>query len=179
MEIYDADARIYAEYANVLRMRGEFERSLRMSEDGLTLIGAGVHRDLLRSNEAIAKYALGDVEGANFSANLAIKERSPNAPMTLAVLGRHEDAHRELAKLSSALPPHYAAWAYIALGDADEVFARLHHAIDDRQQIVIRLIRSEPLLDEMRNDPRWPALIEHLEQAEAEGRARSANLRPG
>ena len=53
---------------------------------------------------------------------------------------------------------HKEADVYSALGDEDQAFTWLEKAFADRSHY-LAVLRLEPLLDSLRNDPRWTALL--------------------
>jgi TolB-like protein/Tfp pilus assembly protein PilF len=97
-------------------------------------------------------------------------ELSGNAPlvlgylgMTLARSGDHAGARAVLAGLYHAaahlyIPPTSLATIHLGLGEIDQVFICLDHAIDDRDPIITP-IKTNPILDPLRTDPRFAALL--------------------
>jgi tetratricopeptide (TPR) repeat protein len=52
------------------------------------------------------------------------------------------------------------AGAYVGLGDKDQAFTWLNRGVDAR--VFIIFIKTEPKLDRLHDDPRWPALLRRL-----------------
>jgi tetratricopeptide (TPR) repeat protein len=51
------------------------------------------------------------------------------------------------------------ALAYLGLGNKEEAFRWLEKAYDDRAGDALRFVKVEPLLDPLRGDPRFEALV--------------------
>jgi len=83
-----------------------------------------------------------------------------------AHLARRQEAQAALAKaVRAARPSELAlALAYFALGDKDRCFEWLNKGVDDRQ--VVTFWKVDPLLDPVRSDPRFQALIARLKMPE-------------
>lgn len=100
-------------------------------------------------------------------------ELSGNAPlvlgylgMTLARSGDHTGARALLDGLYDAsarlyIPPTSLATIHLGLGEIDQVFTYLDHAIDDRDPIITP-IKTNPILDPLRTDPRFAALLRKM-----------------
>jgi tetratricopeptide (TPR) repeat protein len=103
-------------------------------------------------------------------------ELSGNAPlvlgylgMTLARSGDHDGARTVLASLYNAsthlyIPPSSLATIHLGLGEIDQVFTCLDHAIDDRDPIITP-IKTNPIFDPLRPDPRFGALLRKMNLA--------------
>ena len=86
-----------------------------------------------------------------------------------AMSGRRVEARRILAELEARskreyVPPTAPALVYTGLGDKDQAFAWLDRAYAEREMYLLHL-RSMPLFDSLRSDPRFTRLLEqmHLE----------------
>lgn len=98
---------------------------------------------------------------------------SGNAPlvlgylgMSLAKSGEHATARVMLADLYEAaghmyIPPTSLGTIHLGLGEIDQVFTCLDHAIDDRDPIIVP-IKTDPILDPLRSDPRFAALLRKM-----------------
>jgi TolB-like protein/Flp pilus assembly protein TadD len=99
----------------------------------------------------------------------AIAELAATGPSYLDVLaqayaaaGRRADAERTLAEARAAgCPPYGIALAYAVLGQRDLAFEWLERAYQVRDQGIANL-RIEPLLDSLRDDPRFVSLLARL-----------------
>jgi TolB-like protein/Tfp pilus assembly protein PilF len=103
-------------------------------------------------------------------------ELSGNAPlvlgylgMTLATSGDHAGARAVLAGIYDAaahlyIPPTSVATIHLGLGEIDQVFTCLDRAIDDRDPIITP-IKTNPILDSIRTDPRFAALLRKMNLA--------------
>jgi TolB-like protein/DNA-binding winged helix-turn-helix (wHTH) protein len=83
-----------------------------------------------------------------------------------ATAGRRKDALSELNVLSAEnrhqyVSPSYLAIVYIALGDRDRAFAYLQKSCDERSEHILYL-GVEPLVDPLRGDPRFDALLKRV-----------------
>jgi TolB-like protein/Tfp pilus assembly protein PilF len=87
---------------------------------------------------------------------------------TLAIAGRHQEATDVLNRLkamSGSLQPGGAGWldwnlalVYAGLGDKDQAFVHLARVYEKRDRALIA-IKVEPLVDNLRMDPRYTALL--------------------
>ena len=80
-----------------------------------------------------------------------------------AVLGRRDDAARVLDKLHAVsarrfLSPYHVAVIHAALGETDQAFDWLGRACDVQSEALIWLA-VDPMLDSLRTDPRFAALM--------------------
>jgi tetratricopeptide (TPR) repeat protein len=83
-----------------------------------------------------------------------------------ALLGREEDAHRELARLQEMatqkyVPALYVAFIYTGLNDKDQAFDWYRKALEERSHYMIYL-QVEPSLDRLRADPRFQDLLRQV-----------------
>jgi TolB-like protein/DNA-binding winged helix-turn-helix (wHTH) protein/Tfp pilus assembly protein PilF len=81
---------------------------------------------------------------------------------TLAVAGHKDEAREILQELeresaSKYMSPFNLVIIHIALGENDAAITLLEKAIDDRSYAI--RVKTEPLLDPLRQDPRFPALL--------------------
>ena len=84
----------------------------------------------------------------------------------LAVSGDKASANNILAKLTDVshrkyVPAVYFAVVYIGLNRKDDAFRWLDKAYDERCEYLVYL-RSEPLADPLRDDPRFPRLLSRI-----------------
>ena len=98
---------------------------------------------------------------------------SGNAPlvlgylgMSLAKSGEQAAARAMLAGLYDAaghlyIPPTSLGTIHLGLGEIDQVFTCLDHAIDDRDPIIVP-IKTDPILDPLRSDRRFIALLRKM-----------------
>jgi tetratricopeptide (TPR) repeat protein len=83
-----------------------------------------------------------------------------------AVSGNHEEARRILDGLQELsnqryVPAFYIAGIYVGLGDGDRAFQWLEKAFTDRSEWLIYL-NIEPMLDPIRNDPRFDEMVKKV-----------------
>jgi tetratricopeptide (TPR) repeat protein len=98
---------------------------------------------------------------------------APNDPALLAFLGHHyavsgkkDQARGIIASLQRMstnryVPSLYIALVYTGLGEKDQAFKWLDKAYEERCEYLLYL-RSEPLADPLRNDPRFPIFLDRL-----------------
>ena len=60
------------------------------------------------------------------------------------------------------------AAVYVALGDKDAAFRILQKAVEERQPIVA--LKEDPLLENLRSDPRWKVLLRRMNYPEEQYR---------
>ena len=95
-------------------------------------------------------------------------------PYSLAMLGQayarngqKEEAQKILARLNEEAKSHYiAAYAFalvqIALGDKDRAIEALEHAYEQGETNYLFAIKVDPLLDDLRGQPRFEALVQKI-----------------
>jgi pentatricopeptide repeat protein len=81
--------------------------------------------------------------------------------------GQTDEARKLLAQLNetakSAEVPEYAlALAYTSLGDKDRAIAALEHGFNGGNKSYLFLLPGDPLLDDLRGDPRFEALVQKI-----------------
>ncbi|HEY0457704.1 MAG TPA: winged helix-turn-helix domain-containing protein [Pyrinomonadaceae bacterium] len=105
--------------------------------------------------------------------NLAI-EKAENSEAMRAVLGytcakagQKDEALKILNLLNEQMsrgeyvPALNVAWIYSALGDKDQAFEWLNKAIDEGEDRLLYMV-SEPELDGLRDDPRFPEMVRRI-----------------
>jgi serine/threonine-protein kinase len=83
-----------------------------------------------------------------------------------AAAGRESDARRVLQELKDwssreYVPPLHVSTLQVALGDRQAAFDSLERAVEERNALTW-WIRDCPLYDDLRSDPRFPALLERI-----------------
>ena len=130
----------------------------------------------------LAHYYLGEV--LQFKAHLseAIAEFQKafelnNDPYSLAMLGQaygrngqRDEAQRILARLNEEAKSHYVApyalaLVQIGLGDKDRAIEELDHAYREQETNYLFGIKVDPMLDDLRGDPRFEALVRRVTAA--------------
>jgi len=99
---------------------------------------------------------------------------SPDDPVALtglgygyAVTGRRADAERVLARLNELskrefISPVWMAKIYSGLGEKDKAFESLERAYGDRSIVSVAFIKTNPMLDPLRPDPRFADLLRRM-----------------
>jgi serine/threonine protein kinase/tetratricopeptide (TPR) repeat protein len=139
------------------------------------------HRTLeLDPNAAMAPWVLSLVfahRDRNYAASLeqaqTFLERDRQRPDAYAMLawihgmsGRPEEARQALAELErlsrhSHVRGEAWAWAYTGIGDKDRAFHHLNQACDERSPGIV-FFKLDPLLDRLRDDPRFDRLLRRI-----------------
>ena len=113
-----------------------------------------------RLKEAIPEFQKAvDVNHDPYSTSMLIQGYARN--------GQTDEARKLLAQLDemakSAEVPEYAfALAYTSLGDKDRAIAALEHAFAGGNNSYLFLLPGDPLLDDLRGDPRFEALVKKI-----------------
>jgi len=84
-----------------------------------------------------------------------------------AVTGRRVDAEKVLARLSELskrefVSPVWMAKIYSGLREKDKAFKALERAYDDRSIVSVAYIKTNPMLDPLRSDPRFADLLRRM-----------------
>jgi Flp pilus assembly protein TadD len=82
------------------------------------------------------------------------------------IAGRKSEALKTLAELQALagrkyIPPHSFAYIYAGLGDKERAFEWLEKGYTGRDDSLTRL-KTEPLFDSLRSDPRYPDLMRRV-----------------
>ena len=84
-----------------------------------------------------------------------------------AVTGKRADAEKVLARLNELskqefVSPVWMAKIYSGLGEKDKAFESLERAYEDRSIVSVAYIKTNPMLDPLRSDPRLAELLRRL-----------------
>jgi tetratricopeptide (TPR) repeat protein len=134
----------------------------------------------------LAHYCLGE----SFQLKGRLKEAIPefqksvelnNDPYSIAMLGQayarngqENEARKILARLndeakSRYVPPYALAYILSALGDRERAIDELEHAYHEGPGNYLFLIKVDPLLDDLRGQPRFEALVQKVTWWEMNG----------
>jgi TolB-like protein/DNA-binding winged helix-turn-helix (wHTH) protein/Tfp pilus assembly protein PilF len=153
-----------SEYARVLFRARRFEEAVRHFQRAIELDpqNFGAHTRLAEVYEQT-----GEFHEALALIQETIRNNNP-APMKLgrayALLGRRSDALNILRDVTRRVPNPKSTYeisvVYFALGDRDRGFEWLTKAFDQRQMVIYTGV--DPRFDNVRNDPRFNALVHRL-----------------
>jgi TolB-like protein/Flp pilus assembly protein TadD len=127
----------------------------------------------------LAHYYLGEVLQFKGRLGEAIAEFQKafelnNDPYSLAMLGQayarngqKDEAQKILAQLNEEAKSHYVApyalaLVQIALGAKDRAIEELEHAYHEQETNYLFAIKVDPMLDDLRRDPRFEALVQRV-----------------
>ena len=89
--------------------------------------------------------------------------------------GQTEEARKVLAQLneeakSRYVAPYALALALLGLGEKERALAELERAYQTHDTNYLFVIKADPLLDDLRGDPRFEALVQKVTRPKTEGR---------
>ena len=89
--------------------------------------------------------------------------------------GQTEEARKVLAQLneeakSRYVAPYAVALALLGLGEKERALAELERAYQTHDTNYLFVIKADPLLDDLRGDPRFEALVQKVTRPKTEGR---------
>jgi TolB-like protein len=154
----------YRQLATAYYLGGQLDDAEAAVRKALELSPTG---DSLHYKLALVLLMRNDAQGA-----LAEMEREPHAgwrqqglPLALDALGRKADADRALAiavKDGSQGWAYQTALIYARRNDADSAFAWLNRAYEMRDPGLANFVKGDPMLEALRADPRYPALLRKM-----------------
>ena len=128
-------------------------------------------RGLLRRGVAYVKKSMYKEAMAEFEKGVSM---SPDDPVALtglgygyAVMGRRAGAEEVLARLNELskrefVSPVWMAKIYSGLGEKDKAIESLESAYEDRSIVSVAFIKTNPMLDPLRPDPRFVDLLRRM-----------------
>jgi TolB-like protein/Tfp pilus assembly protein PilF len=139
---------------------------------------------------SFARRGLGEALQASGQLNEVIAEyrkavQLDDAPLSLAHLGQayaragqREEAQKILARLNEEAKSRYVrassfAFVYLALGDKERAIDEMERAYRERDVAGAAWVKVDPMLDELRGNPRFEALVQKVfapKKAEADSR---------
>lgn len=86
--------------------------------------------------------------------------------LAYAVSGRREEAQKVVGAFTAAarvryIPPMYFVILYAGLGDKEPALAWLEKAFEERSDL-LTWVNVEPMMDDVRSDPRFQDLIRRI-----------------
>ena len=161
----------------------ELQRSLKLNESNQSdTRERGVHDNngfQLLDILARAQFHSGDAAAAIATLDSPLARQFNRYPAkyaaSLALLGRTEEARQAVDEMiqrdrlgtGDTVAVSLGFWAYFYLGDFDEAFVWMNRGIENREVFLIGSLRTSPLLDSLRDDPRFNAAMARLEEIEA------------
>ncbi len=140
--------------AELARARGLDEES-----PAVTLVAAYLHAEAGRHTEAITTYL--DYQAMTDEESFL----SPTLAWFYAVAGKKRQAAAILQESAPGeISPAQLGWVHAALGDAEQAFFWWNRAIDQHAVNMVWL-RAQPWFDPLREDPRFPRLLERMKLA--------------
>jgi TolB-like protein/class 3 adenylate cyclase/Tfp pilus assembly protein PilF len=122
----------------------------------------------------------GDLQGARTQyATAHARENDPQAialrGQLSAMMGRREEATQALRALEELgkhryVEAYYRALLHISLGEKDAAISALEQSYAERDGDNIGVIKVDPLLDSLRDDPRFEALVQKVITAKSESK---------
>lgn len=142
----------------ILRFRQAIEREPR---------SAHAHHGLAQAYVQLGKYTEA-IE--TFGKARALRGERPDNPVfqtflanVYARMGRRSEAKQLLARLPDDVSHHASgAAAYAALGDHDAAFKILFRRVEERNDINLVFIKTNPQLASLHSDPRWKKLLARM-----------------
>jgi adenylate cyclase len=159
-------------HAWLLQILGHYEQSLRVAAQGLDLAWGGQERAINLRSQATALVALRRVEEARPLIAESWELSSHVNPESHAFLfvktGESERARRILDDVrDEPSERHAVALGELALGRLDAAFAAIEAGIKDHDPQLADSLRRADWWDALRDDPRYPVMVEKLEEEES------------
>ncbi|HEY6273531.1 MAG TPA: tetratricopeptide repeat protein [Terriglobales bacterium] len=160
---------VHATRAQAYYFRREFERAREECEKALQLDPSHfmLHYILGRAYRRLgdSARAIAELKAATKSAG-EVPLVDAVLGLAYAVSGRREQAQKVVEALTSAarkryIPPTYFAIVYAGLGEKDQALGWLEKAFEVRADL-LTWINVEPMMDEVRSDPRFQNLIRRI-----------------
>ena len=161
-ELDPLSAQVQSSFGRILYRARKFDEAVGRLEQAIELEprnSTALHRlgdvyvQMGRPADAIAQY-----EKA-FSAGDDIRAFKANMAQVYAYTGKQHDARRLIGEVGNDAP--VVGQIMAVLGDRDEAFRRLFRSLQERSDWLV-FIKSEPLLDNLRSDPRWIQLLRQM-----------------
>jgi len=170
LEVDPLSANLRGWLAQVLCLGRDYERAL---EEAHRL--AELHPENHTAHAVLGFVYMAVQKYENSAAELrkAVELSGGGAPVVLGWLGlslglggRTADARAVFDRLKAMaeqgyVPPTCFAWLHLGLGDIDEAFRWMDHAVDSADRMMAA-IRTYPFLDPFRTDPRFTALLSKI-----------------
>ena len=165
VRLNDADSRVYSSYTRLLNIMNKPDKALRVADTGLELVKGTSYYNMLVLQKLNALRLMDKKDAAvEFYARA-----KPSSPVASVYAGDLDEARLRLAAsedLGTAWPGTML-YAYALLGEKDLAFEWAGRHFDRPNGFYdIQYLRTDPSFDNLRDDPRWTALIKRLEELE-------------
>jgi adenylate cyclase len=161
------EAGFLSSYAWLLNVLGDYGQALKVCGKGLSLATGGPERATILLNQARALVQLGRAPEAEpliaEAWDLDGHDQPEPYAFFYATLGQGGRARSILGEDRDALSNKYAlALGHLALGELDSTFEAIEAAIRDHDALLADSLRTAEWWGPIRDDPRYPRLVDHL-----------------
>ncbi len=183
IRIYDADARIYQEYARLLNVLGRHREALSFANDSISLVTAGTTYHHALREKLIAQVEMKEPEQAEQTFAIWRDATMPGVLRVssiefLARLGQINEARSQLknfASIENEYFPLTRAYAYALMGDQDKTIDAIADAFESPYGYwILQYLRTDPLFGPARRHARWIEIEGRLQKREVAGQTRQA-----
>ena len=171
----DRDAGAPGQRAFPYFLARQYDKAIELYREGLEKNPDNAHAHVLLGEVYVAKGIAGEgvvemQKGAALDKNLAKNperwDRYPLLSYAYAVAGRRGEALKLLDEQQQLAKQHYVspynfAIIYTGLGEKDRAFEWLTKCVGEHTMIIFHL-KSRPLFDSLRSDPRYPDLLRRM-----------------
>jgi len=156
-------AQVHSTYGRVLYRARRFDEARERLERALLLEprNVGIYGRLADVHEQSGRYddALGLLDRMSTLTGPPATRFAARRARILASAGRTDDGRQLLAHVPPQNPE--VAEVFAALGDHDAAFTSLFRALDERDSWLL-FIKSDPIFEGLRRDPRWAAVLRRM-----------------
>ncbi len=164
---------ISTDLANLLQMLGRLDEAIVLLNKELMLAQNPGQKIFLRCNRALILAQTGAIAAIEPLDELikAVPQDEYNSrgylAYSLSKAGRLPEAERIVADLENRARTNYVSpnamfYATLGLADRDRIFFWLDQAINEKVFLVTVLLRTSPIVDSIRNDPRFEAALDRI-----------------
>jgi TolB-like protein len=170
---YELDPLNRGFYQAALVSAGEYRLAQELQEEVLDLLPAE-QRPYSCAQGAMLYAFLGETQRATALADEALRDMQRSVytgrgqlGYALALLGRTAEARAIADELEARAAQAYVSpagpfWTYVGLNDHERAFAWLNRVVDEDVYLVIVGLKTSPMYDQLRDDPRFHAALDRL-----------------